>query len=110
MTQVTVCQQFDQVIQNLPARERLAFNRFWQAFVDGHLATLMDKYDCSDVFELATHHPDVYRAWIAQFKTLLYEHGVNEHYATQLTYDQAGNLKIKKRRRTLTIPVTAQPV
>lgn len=101
----TVCRQFDQVIKQLPAEQRVAFNHFWQSFVDAHLAQLMDKYDCTDVFELATHHPTVYRQWIAQFKTLLYKHGVNEQYQQQLAYDEAGNLQIRKDRGTLTIPV-----
>lgn len=105
MTETTVCQQFDRVVRAMPARERVAFYHFWQAFLDAHLAHLIDKYDCTDVYELATHHPEVYREWIAQFKTVLYQHGVNEHHVSQLAYDEAGNLKIEKSHGTLTIPV-----
>ncbi|WP_338208997.1 hypothetical protein [Lactiplantibacillus paraxiangfangensis] len=105
MTDTTVCQQFDRVVRQMPAKERVAFYHFWQAFLDSHLEQLINKYDCSDVYELATHHPTVYREWIAQFKGVLYAHGVNEHYVDHMAYDDAGNLKIEKSRGTLTIPV-----
>ncbi|RRK10220.1 hypothetical protein D1831_08645 [Lactiplantibacillus garii] len=107
MTETTVCQQFDRVVRQMPAKERVAFYHFWQAFLDAHLERLMMKYDCTDVYELATHHPEVYREWIVQFKTLLYVHGVNEHHAADLGYDEVGNLKINKAHGTLTIPVGA---
>lgn len=110
MSEKTVCQQFDEVIRQLPAKERIAFNRFWQAFLDTHLAHLMQKYDCTDVYELATHHPNVYREWVVQFKTILYRHGVNERYREQMTYDDHGNLVIQKDRGNLTIPVGAELV
>lgn len=108
MDEQKICQQFDRVVAALPAEQHVAFNHFWQGFLDAHLANLMQKYDCTDVYELATHHPEVYRRWIAQFKMVLYRHGVNEEYRSRLAYDDQGNLRIEKDRgRVLTIPIGA---
>ncbi|MFB9769998.1 hypothetical protein ACFFLI_09015 [Lactiplantibacillus modestisalitolerans] len=107
MDEEKICQQFDQVVRQLRGQQRLAFNQFWQAFVDAHLADLMTKYDCTDVYELATHHPQVYREWIAQIKMALYRHGVDEQGWQHLSYDEAGNLHIQREQQTLMIPIEA---